>query len=78
MFEIVTLLPVPQEHADDYSYMQKLCKQRFEPATLVNERRLQFRNERQQDMLDQFYECLMKGPTKAYPDITDESKMDAN
>ena len=78
-FEIVSHLPVPQEHTDDYSYMQKLCKQRFEPATSVNERRLQFRNERQgEDTLDQFYERLLKAATKAYPDITDESQIDAN
>ena len=78
-FEIVTHLPVPQEYTDDYSYMKKLCKQRFEPATSVNERRLQFRNERQgEDTLDQFYERLLKAATKAYPDIIDESQMDAN
>ena len=40
---------------------------------------MQFRNERQgEDTLDQFYERLLKAATKAYPDIIDESQMDAN
>ena len=29
-------------------------------------------------MLDQFFECLLKAATKAYPDIIDKSQMDAN
>ena len=73
-FEIVTHLAAPQEHVDDTSYKQKLCRQRFEPANFVNERRLQFRNEQQgEDMLDQFYERLLKAVTKAYSDFIGES-----
>ena len=42
------------------SYMLKLYKQHFEPATSVNERCLQFRNEWQEDMLNQFYKRLLR------------------
>ena len=76
---MVTHFLVPLKLTDDYSYMKKLCKQKYETATYGNEWRLQFRNERQsEDMFDQFYECLLRAASKVYTDMVDEPHMDAN
>ena len=78
-FEIVIHFLVLLEHTDNYSYTKKLSKKRFEPVTSVNERCLQFRNDHQgEDTLDQFYALLLKAAAKAYPNMAEESQMDAN
>ena len=77
-FEIMSHLPIPDDKKNDYSYVCQLCKDRFEPATSLNERRLRFRNERQdpKDDMDTFYKKLLKAAAKAFPDHKDPTELD--
>jgi hypothetical protein len=64
-------------HEHDYNYYQQMLRDRFEPATSIQERRLLFRNIKQEEEdLDQFYEKLVKSASKAFPDITDMTELD--
>jgi hypothetical protein len=78
-FEIVQHLPVPVEGIADYAYYRKVVKDRFEPVSTVNERRLHFRNERQvrNESYDSYYERLLLASEKAYPN-EDVNIVDSN
>ena len=54
---------------NDYQHWIEAVKERFEPATSVQERRLQFKSTKQheQDNLDTFYERLLLAASKAFP-----------
>lgn len=57
--------PIPREFQEDYNYFKKACKERFEPTSFDNERRLQFRHEVQEaEGLDAFYERLLQSWAK--------------
>ena len=79
-FEIVQHLPIPADKTDDYDYYRKICKERFEPATSINERRLQFRNEKQttNETFDAYYEKLLTAAAKAFPNSSDANDLDIN
>ena len=66
-------MPIPADKTDDYEYYRKICKERFEPATSINERRLQFRSEKQtaNETFDAYYEKLLTAAAKAFPNASD-------
>ena len=77
-FEIATHMAIPNEYASDYQYYRKKIKERFEPATSVQERRLQFRSIKQTELedLDAFYERLLLAASKAFPEVEDMDELD--
>ena len=68
-FGICQHMSIPPAQRNDYQHWREAVKERFEPATSVQERRLQFRNTKQheQEDLDTFYERLLLAASKAFP-----------
>ena len=77
-FEIVQHLPIPADKTDGYEYYRKICKTGFEPAKSINERRLQFRNEKQakNEKFDAYYEKLLTAIAKAFSNASDANDLD--
>ena len=68
-FGICQHMSIPPAQRNDYQHWREAVKERFELATSVQKRRLQFRNTKQheQEDLDTFYERLLLAVSKAFP-----------